>query len=106
MKTITLAACILGFASAAATAEPLIIEAHQLPAQEFLTERVSFADLDISRQAGLGTLKSRIHAAATRVCESTNPERLMATVEFSGCYRRAIDNSYAQIDKFLAATSA
>lgn len=105
MKTIIVAGCILGLASARAAAAPLVIEGHRAPVQEFLTEQVSFADLDISSQAGLGTLKGRIHAAATGVCGSNNPDPLMANVESVGCYRRAMGDSYAQIDRILAARS-
>ena len=84
MKTIILATCILGFAGSRVEAGPVIIEGHQVPTQEFLTEQVSFADLDISSEAGLSTLKSRVNAAATRVCESVNPEPLMAKMESQG----------------------
>jgi UrcA family protein len=106
MKTIIVAACILGLAGARAAAAPVVIEGHRVPTQEFLTERVSFADLDISSQAGLGTLRGRIHAAATRVCASNNSEPLVATIESLGCFRRAMIDGSAQIDRILAARNA
>ena len=103
MKTIIIAACILGTTSAMATAAPVVIKGDRAATEEFFTERVSFADLNISSQAGLDTLRRRVRAAATRVCESVNPEPLMASVESLGCYRRTMGDSYAQIDSILAA---
>lgn len=99
MKTIILGACVLALTSARAAAGPVIIEGHNSPLQEFLTEQVSFADLDISSEAGLSALKTRINVAATRVCASVNPEPLMATLESQGCYRRAVNDSYAQAER-------
>jgi UrcA family protein len=104
MKRIILSGCILALASANATAAPVIIQARRAPpAQELLTERVSFADLNISSQAGLRTLKGRIHAAAARVCGSNNPEPLQASIESLHCYRTAMSDSYGQIDRIFAA---
>jgi UrcA family protein len=106
MKTINIAGCILGLVSASTAAAPVVVEGHRAPAQEYVTERVSFADLDISSQAGLDTLRGRIHAAATRVCASNNPEPLVARIESLGCNRRAMTDSYAQMDRILTARSA
>jgi UrcA family protein len=104
MKRIILSGCILALASANAAAAPVIIQARRAPpAQEVLTERVSFADLNISSDAGLRTLKGRIHAAAARVCGSNNPEPLQASIESLHCYRTAMSDSYGQIDRIFAA---
>jgi UrcA family protein len=106
MKTIILIGCILGVASGSAAAAPVIIQGHRPVAEELTTERVSYADLDISSEAGLGTLKGRIHAAANRVCASNQSEPLQASLESLGCYRRAMTDSMAQLDRVLAARSS
>jgi UrcA family protein len=104
MKMTILTGCILGFSSASVAAAPVIIEARRPPAaQEVLTESVSFADLNISSEAGLRTLNGRIRAAANRVCESNDPEPLRANMESLSCYRKAMSDSFGQIDRFLAA---
>jgi UrcA family protein len=103
MKMIILAGIGLALAGTSAAAAPVVIEGQRAPTQEFLTEQVSFADLDISSNAGLSALKGRIGAAATRVCGSTNPEPLMANIESLGCYRHAMSDSLAQVSRILAA---
>ena len=49
--------------SVSAAAEPVLVTAEVLP-----SERVSFADLNLSSAAGQKTLKRRIYGAAERVC--------------------------------------
>jgi len=105
MKTIILMG-VMAFASASAWAAPVFVEAKRLQNEDIRTERVSFADLDLSSKSALGTLKSRIHSVANRVCVSDIAEPLQASLESTSCYRRAVDDSYAQIDKILAARKA
>ena len=107
MKTIILSGCIVALASANAIAAPVIIRAPRAPvAQEVLTERVSFADLDISSEAGLRTLNGRIRAAATRVCWSNDPEPLQASIDSLHCYRKAMSDSSGQIHRIFASRAA
>lgn len=103
MKTIIMTGCVMALASANAWAAPVYVDAERQKAEDVKTEMVSFADLDISGKSGLRTLKGRIHTAANRVCVSDIPEPLLASLESNSCYRRAVGDSFMQIDRILAA---
>ncbi|MDP9007937.1 MAG: UrcA family protein [Pseudomonadota bacterium] len=62
------------------------------------TQRVSYADLDISKPAGAKVLYNRIVAAANRVC-GFDGSRDMATMRWvQACTGRAIDKAVKDVD--------
>jgi UrcA family protein len=62
------------------------------------TQRVSYADLDISKPAGAKVLYGRIVAAANRVC-GFDGSRDLATMRWvQACTSRAIDNAVRDVD--------
>jgi UrcA family protein len=62
------------------------------------TQRVSYADLDISKPAGAKVLYHRIVAAANRVC-GFDGSRDMATMRWvQTCTAHAIDNAVRDVD--------
>ena len=58
MKSALIMLCATAFLAGPANAEPVFVTAETYP-----TERVSFADLNLSSPAGLDTLKQRIRGA-------------------------------------------
>jgi UrcA family protein len=61
-------------------------------------QRVSYADLDISKPAGAKVLYRRIVAAANRVC-GFDGSRDMASLRWvQGCTDHAIDNAVRDVD--------
>jgi UrcA family protein len=62
------------------------------------TQRVSFADLDISKPAGAQTLYRRIKAAARQVCQpSVASQRGMSVME-QRCIKQAVDNAVKNVN--------
>jgi UrcA family protein len=64
------------------------------------SQRVGFADLDLSKPAGAQTLYKRIKAAARHVCGPV--DRYAYTVSpqsFRQCYEKAIADAVAQVDR-------
>jgi UrcA family protein len=62
-------------------------------------EKVSFADLDISKPAGAKTLYGRIVAAANHVCRDTENMGLYPDVfKERQCINQAIDNAVKAVD--------
>jgi UrcA family protein len=62
------------------------------------TQRVSYADLNISKPAGAKVLYSRIVKAAYRVCEDTGFKNLAGYQRQSACVNRAIADAVKQVD--------
>jgi UrcA family protein len=79
-------------AAGAANAAPLPAEGGPAPSQ-----RVTYADLNLDHQAGIATLRSRISAAARRLCETSNVAPLAEKVRETRCYRTAIADAYDQV---------
>jgi UrcA family protein len=64
---------------------------------------VSYNDLDLSKAGDLARLKRRINLAAGRVCEEidwNSPAQL--TLVNKNCYRTAIKDAVAQLDRAVA----
>ncbi len=57
------------------------------------TARVSFADLDLSTDAGARTLYRRIQGAARNVCPIVDIRDLARSIEARACRREAIDRA-------------
>jgi UrcA family protein len=62
------------------------------------TQRVNYADLDISKPAGAKALYSRIVNAAKHVCEVNGYKDLAAMHRVQLCTDRAIDNAVRDVD--------
>jgi UrcA family protein len=61
------------------------------------SQKVSYADLDISRPAGAKVLYGRIVAAAHRVCGSSGFDSLAVKHQIDVCTDRAIDNAVKDV---------
>ena len=61
------------------------------------SQRVSYADLDISKPAGAKVLYNRITSAARRVCGSSGFESLTVKHLLDRCIDRAIDNAVKDV---------
>jgi UrcA family protein len=62
------------------------------------SQRVSYADLDISKPAGAKVLYGRIVSAAHRVCGSGGFEGLSRKRQIDMCTDKAIDNAVKEVD--------
>jgi UrcA family protein len=62
------------------------------------TQKVNYADLDISKPAGAKVLYGRIVAAARHVCASDGYKDLAAMHWVQVCTDRAIDNAVRDVD--------
>lgn len=54
---------------------------------------VRFADLDLSRPAGIAVLYQRIRVAAREVCQPFSERDLMLLTDARSCFRDAIDHA-------------
>ncbi|HJR82750.1 MAG TPA: UrcA family protein [Sphingomicrobium sp.] len=97
MKTALVTLCAAALLGGSASAEPVVVSSEQLP-----SERVSFADLNLSSAAGQAALKRRIRGAAERVCEFTADRRLDTYLVTHGCFVSAYRNGLRQMDTVVA----
>jgi UrcA family protein len=81
-------------AAGTANAAPLTVEGGLAS-----SERVSYADLSLDRQAGIMTLRSRISAAARRLCVTSNVAPLAEKAREMRCYRTAVADAYDQMHR-------
>lgn len=65
---------------------------------ETRTAHVSYADLDLSRPAGLASLNRRIRWAASGLCTSRGTKSLMVSRADRECVRTAMADASEQID--------
>jgi UrcA family protein len=97
LRDITVAACVV-LASAGGT-----------PSDASTNDRVersvavSFAELDLSKEAGVSELNSRLQRAAEKVCGLARPSSgslttRSSTLEKEQCYNDAIARAIAQLD--------
>jgi UrcA family protein len=85
----TLLAILLSSLSAAAAAvEP----------GEVATRRVNFADLDLTRSAGVAVLYARIKSAAREACEPVNSRELEWVMRSHGCAEQAITRAIVAVN--------
>ena len=93
-RTLIATAAILGALATApaAVAEPVVRS----------SVRVSYADLDLSREAGARALLERIEAASQRVCgPRPSPRNLRINIHFRACYRDAVSQAVAEVESPL-----
>jgi UrcA family protein len=92
------AAALAGAAHAQTTVAPVIVE----PGESVL---VSYADLDLSKPAGLRTLEGRVSAAADQVCGQ--PSRILKVdAQRKTCRSHALAGARGQIAMARAAAFA
>jgi UrcA family protein len=85
----TLLAMLLGSLSVAAAAvEP----------GEVATRRVNFADLDLTRSAGVAVLYARIKSAAGEVCQPVNAREVESVMRSNRCTPQAIARAVADVN--------
>jgi len=64
------------------------------------TLTVQFADLDLSKDAGLATLFDRLKGAATRVCSGhSGGTTLRDKQQYAACVDFALSNALARVDR-------
>lgn len=65
--------------------------------------RVSYADLDLTTDAGVKTLKDRIRAAAASACKEMDIRVPAEGSSVENCTRDAVKSAMAEADKIVAA---
>jgi UrcA family protein len=68
------------------------------PPRELRSVTVSYADLDLSKQAGVAALYRRIEAAANRVCGSKPAHDVKQIYAQVNCVHNAVANAVADVD--------
>ena len=68
-----------------------------------VTEKISYADLDLSSAAGQKHLKNRISFAAYRLCLADAPASPSPAVADPNCFRHAMTDGLAQMQRAIAA---
>ena len=68
------------------------------PADDAYSVTVKYADLDLTRQAGIATLYVRIKGAARRVCDQQASDQLVSQ-SYPVCVKRAVSTAVARIDR-------
>jgi len=86
----TLLAVFLGSLSATAAAGDR--------GDEPLTQKVSFADLDLTRSPGVAALYVRIRSAAQQVCGPVDGRQLEALTNFHRCTKQAIARAVRDVN--------
>ena len=102
MKTIL--ALALTFAAAAASLPAAPAAAQGVPAQTTLA--VSYADLDLTTEAGIRTLDRRILSAVQQACGPASAFDLAGTNRVRACRADALARLSAQRDTAIAAAAA
>ncbi len=93
MKSIILNASFAFFIAASATA-------HAQPGQITKPQvTVSYADLDLSREAGARVMLDRLESAASHVCGGWPDMHILnQIVRYHACTRQAMDDAIARLD--------
>jgi UrcA family protein len=68
------------------------------PAEDAYSVTVSFADLDLNREAGIARLYVRIKGAARRVCEQQAKDQQLNQT-YPVCVKSAVSTAVARIDR-------
>ena len=96
LKTIVSAALLLSAATPAlAASEP-----------QGMSERVSFADLNLATPAGIATLNGRIDGAVRRICANAHPADISAGMQDRQCRVAAYRSVAARRAAVLAAAAS
>jgi UrcA family protein len=65
---------------------------------ETLQQKVSYADLNVTRAEGVTTLYKRVHSAAENVCHPLESRDLTQQSQWRACVRSSISQAIAQIN--------
>ncbi|MFZ1991400.1 MAG: UrcA family protein [Alphaproteobacteria bacterium] len=77
------------------------------PGREFKSKTVTYADLDLSKQAGAQELVKRIRGAAEFVCSpKPNATDIKASDDYTKCVNTAFGNAVAHVDNPLVTSVA
>jgi UrcA family protein len=69
------------------------------PSTDFVTRRINYSDLDLSRKAGAAALYSRIKSAARQVCDPLGASELWVSyTQVRLCVHQAIDRAVADVN--------
>jgi UrcA family protein len=82
----------LAFAAAIVLATGVVSNAH---GDQVRSESVKFSDLNVDSPSGVQALYERIHAAAKRVCDDSDPLQHMAA---TACARKAEARAIGKLD--------
>ena len=75
-----------------------------IPVSEIMVRsRVSYADLDLTTDAGVKTFKDRIRAAANGACKEMNVRVLAEGSSVETCAKDAVKSAMVEADKVIAA---
>ena len=95
---------VLGLAAGAAAMVPAIVRAQPpiVVEAEFPTAAVSYADLDLSRPAGVARLNGRIRRAAEELCVDEAVRNLARTAVARACLTAALASTEGQVERAIA----
>jgi len=68
------------------------------PQGDALSVTVQFADLDLTREAGIAKLYTRIKGAARQVCDQQDRQQLQAKLSYPVCVKQAVATAVARVD--------
>lgn len=97
----SLAACALGSSASAdaqGVTQVVVTGTKAAVGSETRSKTVSYADLDLSKSAGLGTLLDRIHNAASDVCSpAPSGSDARESADFKRCVRHAVNSALRKV---------
>lgn len=85
---------ILFIAASVASSSPLSFDAAQTP--------VSYADLDVSTEAGQRTLNRRVRSAVRKVCGNHMTAPISERLTIKQCYRSAMQGAERDVETIVA----
>lgn len=98
LKTLAFAAALSALAAGVAHAQTVVSIDRVTQSQS-----VSYADLDLSSQAGMKTLTARINSAAKTVCGPA-PEYRESRTGYDACIKSAVDHAMIQVARAAEAS--
>lgn len=96
MKSLLILSALIASTSAAAQPVEVIADAPRI-------ERVAFADLDLTSDAGVRRLEARIHSAANRLCIEDGVQPLSVKLDGKACFNAAYADGLTQAGKVIQA---
>jgi UrcA family protein len=99
MKALLILSALVAGTAAAAQPVTVIADAPR-------TERVSFADLDLTSAAGVVALQDRVRTAATRLCIENGVQPLSVKLAGKACFNAAYADGLDQMSQAVDARRA
>jgi UrcA family protein len=97
MKRVNLAAALLATVAATLTVSTAAQAQGEVVVEARPTIQVSYADLNVASKTGLATLKGRVRAAATQLCDANSINLLRERAAAEQCRNEAIEGASEQI---------